>query len=71
MLFRSRIDRLTANDVSALHFDSDEIEREFRLVGLRAERVAFVKIGHDRSLDDLTLRKIMRELDLLEARYGG
>lgn len=70
-LYRKRIDRLTANDASTVNVDADEIEREFRLVGLRAERVAFVKIGRDRSLDYLTLRKIMRELDLLEARYGG
>ncbi|MEO8384814.1 MAG: Na+/H+ antiporter [Betaproteobacteria bacterium] len=70
-LYRKRIDRLTNNEVSARGANSDDIERELRLVGLRAEREAFLKVGRDRGLDDLTLRKILRELDLLEARYGG
>lgn len=49
----------------------DRLERDFRLVGIRAEREAVVDLARDRRIASTTARKLVRELDLLEARYRG
>jgi CPA1 family monovalent cation:H+ antiporter len=69
--YRQRIDRYGGADDAALRSENDEIERQLRLVGLRAERGEILRIGRSRGIDDTRLRKIVRELDLQEARYGG
>jgi CPA1 family monovalent cation:H+ antiporter len=46
-----------------------QIERQLRLVGLRSERAAISRLTRQRSLEPEAARKIMREIDLLEARY--
>ncbi len=48
----------------------DEIERKLRLAGLRAERTELYRIARSRKLSDETARRLVREIDLLEARFG-
>jgi CPA1 family monovalent cation:H+ antiporter len=71
-LYRQRIERYAAGDGgdrSAANADS--IERELRLVGLQAERDAILELGRHNGIKELTLRKIVREIDLQEARYSA
>lgn len=71
-LYRPRIARYGDDEAtSARRGQDDELERRFRLVGLRAERAEVLRIGRERGLGDVALGKIVRELDHLEARYGG
>ena len=44
-------------------------ERRLRLLALRAERAAVLQHGRSQGVDELTLRRIVRELDFQEARY--
>ena len=44
-------------------------ERRLRLLALRAERAAVLQHGRSHGVDELTLRRIVRELDFQEARY--
>jgi CPA1 family monovalent cation:H+ antiporter len=45
-----------------------EAEQRLWLAGLRAEREEIFKQARSRRIDDQTARKLVRELDLLEAR---
>lgn len=44
-------------------------ERRLRLLALRAERAAVLQHGRSQGVDELTLRRIVHELDYQEARY--
>jgi CPA1 family monovalent cation:H+ antiporter len=44
-------------------------EREYRLAALQAERKTILGLVHGRTLSDETARKLLREIDLVEARY--
>jgi hypothetical protein len=44
-------------------------EREYRLAALRAERETILALVHAREMSDETARKLLREIDLVEARY--
>jgi CPA1 family monovalent cation:H+ antiporter len=46
-----------------------EAEREYRLAALRAERDTILRMGRQREISDETARKLLREIDLVEARY--
>jgi CPA1 family monovalent cation:H+ antiporter len=46
-----------------------EAEREYRLTALRAERDTILRLGRRREISDETARKLLREIDLVEARY--
>ena len=71
-LYRPRIARYGDDEAtSTRRAEVDELERRFRLVGLRAERAEVLRVGRERGLGDVVLGKIVRELDHLEARYGG
>jgi CPA1 family monovalent cation:H+ antiporter len=72
-LYRLRIDHhgQAGGDTPARRGKDDDIERRLRLVGLRAEREELLRFGREHGLADLTLRKMVRELDLQEARWGG
>jgi len=50
---------------------NDELERELRLAGLRAERDEIRRHGRLHAIDDLAVRRMVRELDLQEARFLG
>ena len=70
-LYRQRIDgRSKTGEERALARRMDEIERKLRLAGLRAERTELYRIARSRKLSDETARKLVREIDLLEARFG-
>jgi monovalent cation/hydrogen antiporter len=45
-----------------------EIERELRLAGLHAERDEVYRLGRGRQLSEELVRKLVREIDLVEAR---
>jgi hypothetical protein len=45
-------------------------KRKLRLAGLRAERAELYRIAQSRKLSDEMARKLVREVDLLEARFG-
>jgi CPA1 family monovalent cation:H+ antiporter len=44
-------------------------EREYRLAALRAERDTILRLGRRREISDEVARKLLREIDLVEARY--
>jgi Na+/H+ antiporter len=47
----------------------DEIERALRLAGIRAEREEIFRLGRANEVSDDAVRRLVRELDLQEARY--
>lgn len=68
-VYRHRIDGHSRTGADADLFRRAEgIERELRLAGLRAERDEFYRRGRTNSLTDDTVRKLVREIDLAEAR---
>ncbi|MCX5496396.1 Na+/H+ antiporter [Kaistia dalseonensis] len=70
-LYRQRIDgRSQTAEAAELNRKVDEIERKLRLAGLRAERDAIYRSTRTHKIDDETARKIVREIDLTEARFG-
>jgi CPA1 family monovalent cation:H+ antiporter len=46
-----------------------DAERAYRLTALRAERDTILGLGRSREISDETARKLLREIDLVEARY--
>ena len=47
------------------------IDSQLRLVGLRAERDEIPPRAHDHRISDATQARMVREIDLQEARYSG
>lgn len=69
-LYRQRIDgRKKTGDEAAVVRRADEIERVLRLAAIRAERGEFYRLARAHKLSDEMTRKLVRELDLQEARY--
>lgn len=75
--YRQRIARYAREDALAVqsheptqHGDTDRVEHQLRLVGLRAEREEVVRFGRSQGTKQIILRKIGREIDLQEARYS-
>lgn len=69
-LYRERIDGRSKNGAERdLARKIDEVERSLRLAGLRAERDEIYRIARRHHLPDETTRKLVREVDLLEARF--
>ncbi|MEG3083112.1 Na+/H+ antiporter [Sphingomonas sp. PB2P12] len=69
-LYRERIESRTGSaKASAEARLQDQLERSFRLTGIKAERASVVERVRDRRIGSATAQKMMRELDLLEARY--
>ena len=70
-LYRHRIERLTTDDgLVAAHESAAQIQHQLRLVGLRAERDEILRLGSHHDVSEVTLRKIISEIDLQEARYS-
>jgi Na+/H+ antiporter len=70
-LYRQRVDgRSKTGEEGELARRIDEIERKPCLAGLRAERAELYRIARSRKLSDEIARKLVREVDLLEARLG-
>lgn len=71
-LYRQRIEgRSKTGEERDLARKIDEIERKLRLAGLRAEREAIYRIVRTRKVSDEAARKLVREVDLLEARFAS
>jgi CPA1 family monovalent cation:H+ antiporter len=49
--------------------ESDQAERAFRLAALKAERDTILRLARRGTISDATARKLLREIDLVEARY--
>ena len=48
-----------------------EAERQLRSAGLRAARDELYRLRRERRIDDETIRRMVRDIDLTEARYGS
>jgi len=70
--YRDRIEsRAGTAETNALGRRSEEIERNLRIAALRAERTQIFRMVRKRELGSELARKLIRELDLLEARYAA
>jgi CPA1 family monovalent cation:H+ antiporter len=71
-LYRERIDRSeTAPEQTALILREETIERQFRLAAFKAERAEIFRRVRRRELGSEAARRLVRELDLIEARFIG
>lgn len=71
-VYRHRIDNRSQEGEAAQIADHyAEIERELRRVAVEAERTEIFRAARSRDLGSETANKLIRELDLLEARYSG
>ncbi|WP_296597007.1 Na+/H+ antiporter [Phenylobacterium sp.] len=71
-LYRARIDgRLESPESAAIQRKLEQVERQLRLVGLRAERDEIYRRIRAREIEDEVGRKLVRDIDLMEARYTG
>ncbi|WP_305824984.1 Na+/H+ antiporter [Massilia brevitalea] len=59
---------LAANEPSRIRV-AEQAEKEYRLAALQAEREAILALTHQRKVSDDIARKVLREIDLVEARY--
>lgn len=70
-LYRQRIDGYMQSEEEAeLTERSDKIEQEMRLAALQAEREEIYRIGRTRKLSDDVVRRLVRDIDLAEARLS-
>lgn len=70
-LYRQRIDgRSKTGEEAEEVCKLDEIERRLRLSALKAERDEIYRLGRARRLSDDVVRRLVREVDLMEARYS-
>jgi hypothetical protein len=70
-LYRLRTaEPLRTEEEAQLTKQVDKIETTLRLAGLKAEREEIVRLARSRELEDATARRIVREIDLTEARYS-
>ena len=68
-LYRHRLD---ATDAANGHDDARALKRaelSYRLVALKAERDTVLRLARRMDISDETARRLMRQIDLLEARY--
>ena len=71
-LYRSRIEGLSQDgEAASIARRTDTIEKSLRVAALKAERTAIFRMLRKREIGSVTARKLVRELDLLEARYEG
>ncbi|MEO8723982.1 MAG: Na+/H+ antiporter [Sphingobium sp.] len=70
--YRHRIENRQGNaQDNASGQRSEKIENDFRVAALKAERAEVLRMVRTRALGSELARKMIRELDLLEARYAG
>ncbi len=67
--YQRRLDCDTSDDDAAQLRKADEVERALRLAALQAERAEIFNLTRQHGISDETSRKLIRELDLAEARY--
>jgi CPA1 family monovalent cation:H+ antiporter len=64
--------RLATADAAVGHGDAQALqrtERTYRLLALNAERDTVLRLARRMDISDDTARKLLRQIDLLEARY--
>ncbi len=69
-LYRERIDGLSEEGSAAVRMQ-EGLLRDFRLIGVKAERSRLMELVRTRAIGSETARKVTRELDLSEARLRG
>ncbi len=71
-LYRDRIEsRSQGAKVAAEAKAQDRVERDLRLIGLKAERATVADMARDRRIGSSIAQKLIRELDLQEVRLRG
>jgi CPA1 family monovalent cation:H+ antiporter len=70
-VYRRRIETHTRTDEddAVLARKIDDVERRLWLAGLAAERDELTRMARSRQLDEVTARRMIREVDLQELRY--
>ncbi|HAF80040.1 MAG TPA: Na+/H+ antiporter, partial [Brevundimonas sp.] len=70
-IYRQRIEThtRTEEDDAAVARKIDQVERKLWLAALAAEREELGRMARSRRLDEVTARKMIREVDLQELRY--
>jgi CPA1 family monovalent cation:H+ antiporter len=69
-LYQHRLGEVASSGVEAANLrKADHAERTLRLAGLRAERDTIFDMARHQRVSDEIARKLVREIDLLEARY--
>jgi CPA1 family monovalent cation:H+ antiporter len=69
-LYQHRLGRAAASAGEAARLRAaDQAERALRLAALQAERAVILKLARAAAISDATARKLLREIDLIEARY--
>ncbi|MBC9176817.1 Na+/H+ antiporter [Pseudoroseomonas ludipueritiae] len=70
-LYRQRIDgRAMTGEAAAQVRRLEEIDHRLRLEAMRAEREELYRLGRSRQIHDDLVRRLVREIDLVEARVG-
>ena len=70
--YRQRIEALSRSGAEGdLARRIEEIERELELIGARAARERLLELARSGRLSDEVARKLVREVDLVEARIAG
>jgi CPA1 family monovalent cation:H+ antiporter len=67
-LYRERIESRSVEQSNATRIE-EQLAREFRIVGVKAERAAVRDLALARQIGSATAQKLTRELDLSETRY--
>jgi len=69
-LYRNRLRNIQLGDGAGPDVHAArKAERDYRLAALRAERDTILRLGRRGEISDETARKLLREIDLVEARY--
>jgi CPA1 family monovalent cation:H+ antiporter len=69
-LYRNRLRNIQLGDGAGPDVHAARLaERKYRLAALAAERDTILSLGRRREISDETARKLLREIDLVEARY--
>lgn len=66
--YRLRIFKNIREDSNAIALRMEQVERELALVGLKAERAEIYRMANEKKIDELTARRLVAEVDLMEAR---
>ncbi len=70
-IYRSRIDS-HSGQIEHLedYLRMEDVERQLRLVGLRAERDELFRLARRKMLDEQVARRLVRDIDLMETQYS-
>ena len=68
-LYRHRLRETKPGDGHPDAHAAEQVEREYRLTGLRAERDTVLRLARRNEISDEVARHLVREIDLIEARY--